>query len=98
MHKLLSLIVLLATACGGSSPRASESPTGGVQLALGEIKLIDVNKNKAALIHAAGTIEVDGEKPAKVTADGRLVKIDDERVGLTLNPDGTVTTSDGKSL
>lgn len=103
MLRTLSLVVLLAVACGGGAKVAPDTvATAGdhpvVHLALGEMKLIDVDKHQAALIHGDGTVEIGGTKIAKVTADGKLVEPNTGEVALTLNPDGTVTASDGKDL
>jgi hypothetical protein len=105
--KKLALALVLAAACGGGgSKKPDTTPTdtktvtasAAVELELGEIKLIDVNKNKALLVHADGTIELEGQKPAKVTKDGKIVKIDTGEVGFTLNGDGTINGPDGKPL
>ncbi len=105
MIKSLSLVLALAaTACGGGSkkPEPTTPPTTATApaaatttLALGEMKLWDVHKNRALLIHADGLIEVDGHKSAKVTADGKIVKADTGEVGFTLEADGTVKGPDG---
>lgn len=96
MIKSLALVlVLVAAACGGSSkpattPANTEAQASS-QLTLGEMKLIDVNdQNKALLIHADGTIEVEGKKPAKVTADGKLVALENGETVLLLQPDGSI--------
>jgi hypothetical protein len=103
MLKTITLAISLTlAACGGGGTKSDTTPTAkaGVQLGLGEIKLIDVNKNEAVLIHADGTIEMpNGEKPAKVTADGKLVSLDPNdkgEVGFELHPDGSVKSTDGK--
>ncbi len=107
--KRLALALVLAAACGGGGTKKTDTtpttdtttttPTGGaVELELGELKLIDVSKNKALLVHADGTIELDGQKPAKVTKDGKIAKIDTGEVGFTLNADGTISGPDGKSV
>lgn len=101
LKPLAFVTVLLAAACGGS-PKATGTagtaePTRDV-LAIGEMKLIDVNKDQALLIHADGSVELDGKKFAKVTTDGKLAKYDTGEVGFTLKADGTVTAADGKDL
>jgi len=107
MMKTLSLALLLAavTACGGGSKSAPATTTATtasmdatVELALAEMKVIDLNKNKALLIHADGTIELEGMKAARVTTDGKIVKIDTGEVGFTLSPSGAVSGPDGKDL
>jgi hypothetical protein len=110
MLKQLSIVVLLAAACGGSNKApvdttkapvdttATGGAQAGVQLALGEMKLIDVNKNKAILIHADGTIEVDGAKRAKITSDGKILAVDSGEVGFALQVDGSVKGADGKDV
>ena len=106
----LALALVFAVACGGggskkpdtTTPPVNDTPgvtaSGPVEMELGELKLIDVNKNKALLVHADGTIELEGQKPAKVTKDGKIVKIDTNEVGFTLNGDGSISGPDGKSL
>ena len=107
MTRLAIALALLAAAC--SSKKAEPTtPTGGgattaaaVTLELGELKLVDVNKNKAVLVHATGVIEIPSEpefKGAKVTADGKIMKTDTGEVGLTLMPDGTLKGPGGKVL
>lgn len=106
MKRLAFAFTLLAAAC--SSKKADTTPTGGtgsavtapagVTLELGEMKLIDVNKNKAVLVHANGEIEYEGTKGVKVTADGKLVKSDTGEVGFTLLPDGSIKGPDGNVI
>jgi hypothetical protein len=111
MLKSLSLsfvLVLTTAACGGgaktaptpAAPIADTAPVAasGTTLALAEMKLVDVNKNKAILIHKDGTIEFEGQKPAKVTADGKLVKADTGEVFFQLQPDGSIKTADGTDV
>lgn len=102
MLRPLSLVVLFAVACGGGSKMPTDTIATGdpaaVQLVLGEIKLIDVDKNQAALIHGDGMVEIGGTKIAKVTTDGKLVDPNTGEVVLTLHPDGIVTAPDGKDL
>ena len=108
MFKTMTLVlVLAAAACGGSKKDEATTPPTTTQpqalpvegatttLALGEMKLWDVNKNKALIIHADGTIELEGTKAAKVTADGKIVKIDTGEVGFTLEADGSVKGPQG---
>ncbi len=105
MKKLSIMFVLLAAACGGSShKKTTENNTttvaasAAVQLELGEMKLVDVNKNKALVIHADGTIEYEGQTGIKVTTDGRIVKADTGEVGFQLNADGTIKGPDGQVM
>jgi hypothetical protein len=105
MMKSLTLVfALAATACGGGSKKAepttapitTTAPTAAAgTLTIAEMKLWDVNKNRALIIHADGLIEVDGRKPAKVTADGKIVKADTGEVGFTLEADGSVKGPNG---
>lgn len=110
MIKNLALsLVLAAAACGGSSkPAATTGPSAGettattVALELGELKLVDVNKNQTLTIQPDGTIVIpaqpDGDAAVtlKVTTDGKIMAGD--QVGLQLMPDGTITGPDGKPL
>src|SRR5512139_912991 len=97
-------IALLAAACSKKSepttptgPGSGTAPAAaGATLELGELKLIDVNKNKAVLVHADGEIEYEGMKGVKVTKDGKLVKSDTGEVGFTLLADGSIKGPDGK--
>ena len=101
--KRFALLVLFAAACGSKKPAPATPPpttttataSGEVTLELGEMKLVDVNKNKAVLIHADGTIEFEGVKGAKVTKDGKITN-DQGEVGFTLQPDGTIKGPDGR--
>lgn len=109
LKRLSFVLVLAAAACGGGSKKAvdttanagsagSAAPAAGgpVHLELAEIKITDLNKNESLLIHADGVIEVDGAKPAKVTADGKIMKIDGTEVGMSLGADGSINGPDGK--
>lgn len=104
MKRLAILFGLLAAAaCGGkhAEPTTSTTPTtapAGVTLALGEMKLIDVNKNEAVSIHADGSIEYAGQGGVKVTTDGKIVKSDTGEVGFTLLPDGSIKGPDGNVI
>jgi len=105
MKRIAMTLVLAAAACGGGSKKAPETTTTApveatavTALTLGELKLVDVNKNRALLIHADGTIEVDGQKPAKVTADGKIVRVDNGEVGFTLEADGSVKGPGGADI
>lgn len=95
IKSLAFVLVLVAAACGGSSkpattPENTQTEVAS-QLALAEMKLIDVNdQNKALLIHADGTIEVEGKKPAKVTPDGKLVALETGETVLELQADGSI--------
>ncbi|HEU0035251.1 MAG TPA: hypothetical protein VFQ53_31715 [Kofleriaceae bacterium] len=98
--------VVLLSACGSKKPAPQAPPPttdtaaagDGVKLALGEMKLVDVNKNKAILIHADGSIEFEGQKGVKVTADGKLMRVDNGEVGFELKPDGTILGPDKQPL
>jgi hypothetical protein len=99
--KRLAILVLLV-ACGSKKPEAAKpDPTTTTTTAatadvleLGEMKLVDVNKNKAVLIHADGSIEYEGVKGAIVTKDGKITN-DKGEVGFTLQPDGSIKGPDG---
>ncbi|MDB4962889.1 MAG: hypothetical protein JWP01_2888 [Myxococcales bacterium] len=99
MRKLTIALVLFAAACGGSKKDTAPTTTApvavtaeaGTKLELAEMKLVDVNKNEALMIHADGSIEVEGKTPAKVQADGKIVTTDNGTVVAQLEPDGSVT-------
>jgi hypothetical protein len=106
MKSLSLVLALAASACGGGSkaaepttpattaattPAAATSTT----LSIAEMKLWDVSKNRALIIHADGVIEVDGQSAAKVTADGKIVKAATGEVGFTLDADGSVKGPNG---
>lgn len=108
MVRFLCVWLVLAAACGPATkstpaepappaaPATPAPPAGAsAQLELGELKLVETSTNKAVLIHADGTIELDGQKPAKVTADGKIVKADTGEVGFTLTGDGRVLGPNG---
>ena len=109
---LSALLCLSLAACGGSPKPAptgpAPAPTGeatpaapaaaGGALELGELKLVDVQQNKALLVHADGSIEIDGQKPAKVTKEGKIVRADNGQVGFTLAGDGSIKGPDGQDL
>ena len=80
-----------------ATANANANASAGAVLELGDIRLVDVNKNKALLIKANGDIELEGVVAAKVTPDGKIVNTAGE-VGFTLLPDGTVNGPDGKPL
>ena len=93
--KRLALLIILA-ACSSKKPEpAKPTATAAVELELGEMKLIDVNKNEAVVIHADGSIDYPGIKGLTVSKDGKLSK--DGQVAMTLNADGTITMPDGKA-
>ncbi len=100
--KRLAILVLLV-ACGSKKPEPAQpeptpttttAPAGAVTLELGEMKLVDVNKDKAVSIHADGSIEYEGVKGAIVTKDGKITN-DKGEVGFTLQPDGSIKGPDG---
>jgi len=99
MKRLLTIVVVLAAACGGGTKKpdttantTESSATATALLELGELKLIDVSKNQAVLIHTSGDIDYpDLPVKLKVTADGKLVRTDTNEIGIQLNPDGTVS-------
>ena len=105
MKRLAIAFALLAAAC--SSKKAEPTvPTGGgsaepavasATLELGELKLIDVGKNKALLIHANGEIEYEGNTGVKVTKNGTIMNEKGE-VGFTLLADGSIKGPDGKII
>ena len=82
------------TAQADVTANANANANAAVQLELGDMRLVDVNKNKALLIKANGDIELEGVVAAKVTPDGKIVNTAGE-VGFTLQPDGTVNGPDG---
>ena len=103
-HLALSL-VLAATACAGGSktaaPTAPTTPAAAepAMLELGELKLVEANKDQALTIQADGTIVMpdgEGEGPLKLTRDGKLMKAD--QTVLQLMPDGTLQGPDGKPI
>jgi hypothetical protein len=99
MHKLALIAVLVA--CGGSSKPAAAPAAGAakVNLVLGELKIVDVGKDKAIAVRADGTIEADGTPVGiKVTADGRVIRTDTTEVGFQLLPDGTIKGPRGEVL
>lgn len=106
MFKTLALALVLASAaCGGGSKKAATPATEpttvaatGVTLSLGEMKIVDETQNKSLMIHADGTIEVEGQKPAKVTADGKIVTMADNQTQMTLDPDGSIKGPHGADL
>lgn len=111
---LSALLCLSLAACGGSpkpattgptpaptgeaTPAAPAAPAAGGSLELGELKLVDVQQNKALLVHADGSIEIDGKKPAMVTKEGKIVRADNGQVGFTLGGDGSIKGPDGQDL
>ncbi|MDQ3339593.1 MAG: hypothetical protein M4D80_30880 [Myxococcota bacterium] len=105
MKRLAFAFMLLAAACS-SKKSENTTPTGGgstvtaatgVALELGEMKLVDVGKNKALLIHANGEIEYEGAVGARVTKQGTIVN-DKGEVGFTLLADGSIKGPDGKVI
>ena len=106
MKRLAFAFALLAAACsskkaeptiptGGSNVTAPAA--GGATLELGELKLIDVGKNKALLVHANGEIEYEGNTGVKVTANGTIMNEKGE-IGFTLLADGSIKGPDGKVI
>jgi hypothetical protein len=69
----------------------------GATLELGDMKLVDVGKNKALVIRANGEIEYEGAVGAKVTKEGTIVN-DKGEVGFTLLADGSIKGPDGKVI
>lgn len=107
MLKTLAFAALLcAGACGGgSSTTAPTTPVAKTEtmvaaptLALGEMKIIDINKNKFIAIHADGSIELEGKTLAKVTTDGRVITTADDKTVMTLGADGSIKGPDGTDL
>ena len=105
MKRLAFAVMLLAAACS-SKKSETTTPAGGgsnvtaaagATLELGELKLVDVGKNKALLIHASGEIEYEGAVGAKVTKEGTIVN-DKGEVGFTLLADGSIKGPDGKVI
>lgn len=103
MIKNLALTLVLATtACAGGSKTAAPTSTTPAaaepaMLELGELKLVEANKDQALTIQADGTITLpDGDGPLKVTSDGKLMKAD--QTILQLLPDGTIQGPDGKPI
>jgi hypothetical protein len=106
--KRLALVLLFAAACGSKKPEPTTTTTAPpvtttpaaptVELELGELKLVDVNKKKAVVIKADGSIEFEGKTGVKVTKDGKIVRIDNGEVGFALQPDGSIHGPDGKPL
>ena len=104
MKRLAIAFALLAAACSSkkSEPTlpagGSAAPAvAGATLELGELKLVDVGKNKALLIHANGEIEYEGNTGVKVTKNGTIVN-DKGEVGFTLLADGSIKGPDGKVI
>jgi hypothetical protein len=111
MKRLAVLLALAAAGCPAKKadttpppPNGSNTPPPGdpnakpdpnVTLELGEMKIVDINKNAAISIHADGTIEFDGQVGAKVTPQGQIVN-DKGDVGFTLFADGSIKGPDGK--
>jgi hypothetical protein len=103
--KRLALAFALLAAC--SSKKEPTTPTGGgsnvtapaagVTLELGELKLVDVGKNKALMIHANGEIEYEGATGVKVTKQGTIMN-DKGEVGFTLLADGSIKGPDGRVI
>ncbi|HLL23661.1 MAG TPA: hypothetical protein VK427_16095 [Kofleriaceae bacterium] len=104
---VFALGAALLGACGSKKPEPAAPPAGsaapapaitGVTLELAELKIIDVAKNQAVLVHADGEIEYQGMKGVRVTKDGRIMKSDTGEVGFTLLPDGAIQGPDGKVI
>lgn len=111
MKRLAIAFALLAAACSSKQAEpttpppppatagsaAAVPPSPGVTLELGELRLVDVNENKALLVHANGEIEYEGQRGVRVTPQGQIVN-DQGEVGFTLQPDGAITGPDGRAL
>lgn len=107
MKRLAIAFALLAAACSSkkaepTTPAGGASVTapvaaGGATLELGELKLVDVGKNKALLIHANGEIEYEGNTGVKVTTNGTIMN-DKGEIGFTLLADGSIKGPDGKVI
>ncbi len=105
LRNLALSLALAATACAGGSKTAAPTSTTpaaaeSAMLELGELKLVEANKDQALTIQADGTITLpdgDADGPLKVTSDGKLMKAD-QTVVLQLLPDGTIQGPDGKPI
>jgi hypothetical protein len=100
------LVLPLGAACSSKKSEPTTPPGGGsaavtantgVTLEIGEMKLVDVGKNTALLVHADGTIEYEGQGGVRVTTDGTIVN-DKGEVGFTLLADGAIKGPDGKVI
>ena len=104
MKRLAIAFMLLAAACSSKKTEPT-IPTGGsaapavagATLELGELKLLDVSKNKALLIHANVEIEYEGKTGVKVTKNGTIMN-DKGEIGFTLLADGSIKGPDGKVI
>lgn len=99
----LSIVFALLAACGGGGTKQSDPTTtaavtaqASAQLELGDMRLVDVNKNKAVVIKANGDVELDGMHIATVTPDGKISNKAGE--SFTLQSDGTITDPKGKTI
>lgn len=105
MHKLAFALSLALAACGGKSsapatpePPVTEKAANLSNLELGEMKLVDIEKNEAILVHADGKIEMGGQVLASVTADGKLrLQANGEDV-MWLEADGSLKVAGGQPL
>ena len=79
---------------GSAVANPNLAPDPNVKMELGELKIVDVNKNTAVLVHGNGDIEYEGQVGAKVTANGQIVNEKGE-VGFTLMSDGSIKGPDG---
>ncbi|MDX2088461.1 MAG: hypothetical protein SFX73_11460 [Kofleriaceae bacterium] len=105
MHKLAFVLALAVAACGGKSsstpttpepPMTEKAPAGLSSLELGELKIVDTEKNEAILIHADGKIEIGGQVLASVTADGKLRNQASGEDVLMLEADGSLKVKSGQ--
>jgi hypothetical protein len=104
MKRLAIAFALFAAACSSKKAEPTVPTSGsaapavaGATLELGEMKLIDVSKNKALLIHANGAIEYEGNTGVTVTKNGTIMN-DKGEVGFTLLADGSIKGPDGKVI
>lgn len=103
MHKLAFVLALAAAACGGKSsstpttpePPVTEKAANLSTLELGELKIVDTEKNEAVLVHADGKIEIGGNVIATITADGKLKSPAGEEL-MMLEADGSLKVKSGQ--
>jgi hypothetical protein len=103
MNKLAFALALALAACGGKSSSTPTTPEPPVtekagnlsSLELGEIKIVDTEKNEAVIVHADGKIDVGGNVIATVTADGKLKSASGEEL-MMLEADGSLKVKSGQ--